>query len=291
MPVVRLVLDAESTVVGYWSDGTADVEVTATLRNEGTLRLDRAQDLTATCIAEDDERRDCREELSLSLPDGFAPASESFTLRLPMGATTLHFDYSQDKPLTLDIDVPERILGIDRDLWECYADRPQERIEIEGELFSGCGGWSTKTVEKWLNGVPVKVWATGNGTHIATLETVLMDLSPVLGLEFEWVEAKEDADFTAYAGMDRADAAALGFEEYVKYWGVGGARQVRGGEVTAGRFIMWKNDLTGVNSPYHMRKSVIIHESLHALVPIHHSTRPASIMGGSGLRGCVRSSH
>ena len=83
--------------------------------------------------------------------------------------------------------------------------------------------------------------------------------------------------------MDRADAAALGFEEYVKYWGVGGARRVRGGEVTAGRFIMWKNDLTGFNSPYHMRKSVIIHESLHALIPIHHSTRPASIMGGSGL--------
>ena len=225
----------------------------------------------------------CHEELSLSLPDGFAPASESFTFRLPMGATTLKFDYGEDEPLTFDVKVPERILGVDRDLWECYAHRPQTRVEIEGELFSGCGGWSTETVEKWLNDVPVKVWATGTPTHIAILEAVLMELSPVLGLEFGWVEAKEDADFTAYVGMDRADAAALGFEEYVKYWGVGGARRVRGGEVTAGRFIMWKNDLTGFNSPYHMRKSVIIHESLHALILIHHSTRPASIMGGSGL--------
>ena len=280
---MKLVLGAESNVVGYWSDGTTDVEVTATLQNDGTLRLDRAQDITATCIAEGGESRACHEELSLSLPDGFAPASESFTLRLPMGATTLKFDYGEDEPLTFDVKVPERILGVDRDLWECYAHRPQTRVEIEGELFSGCGGWSTETVEKWLNDVPVKVWATGTPTHIAILEAVLMELSPVLGLEFGWVEAKEDADFTAYVGMDRADAAALGFEEYVKYWGVGGARRVRGGEVTAGRFIMWKNDLTGFNSPYHMRKSVIIHESLHALIPIHHSTRPASIMGGSGL--------
>ena len=93
VPVVKLVLDAESTVVGYWSDGTADVEVTATLRNDGTLRLDRPQDITATCVAQNDERRDCRQELSLALPDGFAPASGSFTLRLPMGATTMTFDY------------------------------------------------------------------------------------------------------------------------------------------------------------------------------------------------------
>ena len=162
LSVARLVLDAESTVVGYWSDGTVDVEVTATLRNEGALRLDRAQDVTANCVAEDDERRDCRGELSLSLPDGFAPASESFTLRLPMGATTLQFDYGEDQPLTLEVNVPERILGVDRDLWECYADRPEGGVEIDGEIFAGCGGWETPTVQKWLNDVAVKVW--GNRT-------------------------------------------------------------------------------------------------------------------------------
>ena len=172
---MKLVLGAESNVVGYWSDGTTDVEVTATLQNDGTLRLDRAQDITATCIAEGGESRACHEELSLSLPDGFAPASERFTLRLPMGATTLKFDYGEDEPLTFAVKVPERILGVDRDLWECYAHRPQTRVEIEGELFSGCGGWSTETVEKWLNDVPVKVWATGTPTHIAILEAVLME--------------------------------------------------------------------------------------------------------------------
>ena len=248
VPVVRLVLGAESSVVGYWSDGTADVEVTATLRNEGTLRLEGERELTATCIAHGDERRDCREALSLSLPDGFAPAYESFTLRLPMGATTLMFDYGESEPLILDIDVPERIVGVDREVWECYADRPQQRVEIEGEFFDGCGGWSTKTVEKWLNDVPVKVWATGDVIHIATLETVLTELAPVLALEFEWVDAEEEADFKAFVGVPPARASDLGFDPTsVHWWGFAGAN-VNGGEVTSGYMVIWQLDEDAVRS-------------------------------------------
>ena len=286
VPVVRLALDAESTVVGYWSDGTADVKVIATLRNDGTLRLDRAQDITATCIAEGDERRACREEVSLSLQDGFAPSSESFSLRLPMGMTTMTFDYGGAESLTFDVEVPERILGVDRNLWECYADRPQVRVEVEGELFDGCGGWSAPTVEKWLNDVPVKVWATGDATHIATLETVLMELSPILDMEFEWVGSEEETDFKAFVGVPRSDAPTLGivrdFPSLVHVWGFASAN-VNGGEATSGYMVIWDSDLTGFSSPIDLIRSVTIHEALHALVPIGHNSRPVSIMGGSGL--------
>ena len=286
VPVVRLALDAESTVVGYWSDGTADVEVTATLRNDGTLRLDRAQDITATCIAEGDERRACREEASLSLQDGFAPSSESFSLRLPMGMTTMTFDYGGAELLAFDVEVPERIIGVDREVWECYADRPQERTEIEGELFDGCGGWSTRTVEKWLNDVPVKVWATGDATHIAILETVLMELAPILDLEFEWVGSEEEADFKAFVGVPRSDALTLDivreFPSLVHAWGFASAN-VNGGEATSGYMVIWDIDVSSFRSPTDSIRSVTIHEALHALVPIGHSTRPVSIIGGSGL--------
>ena len=283
VPVVSLVLDAESTVVGYWSDGTAHVKVTATLRNDGTLQLDRARDMTATCIAPNDERRDCREELTLALPDGFAPASDGFTLRLPMGVTTLQFDYGESEPLTLNIDVPERILGVDPDLWECYADRPQRRVEINGELFDGCGGWSTKTVEKWLNDVPVKVWATGDAAHLATLETVLIELAPMLNLEFEWVDSEEEADFKAFVGVPHSRASDLGFDpKWVEWWGFAGTT-VNGGEVTTGYMVIWQLDEATARSVRDEFRSVTIHEALHALVPISHSTRPASIMGASGL--------
>ena len=247
--MVRLAFHAESTVLGYWSDGTADVKVTATLRNDGTLRLDGAQEITAICIAESDPRRDCREELRLSLPDGFAPASESFTLRLPMGATTLTFDYGQDEPLALDIDVPERILGVDRDVWECYADRPPEGFTLgpHNDWMAGCSGWGKPTVEKWLNDFPVKVWATGHPDYIAVLETILSELSPILNSEFEWVDAEEDADFKAFVGVPRSEADSLGVSDpfYVtEAWGFASAN-VNRGEATSGYMVVWHSDLTG----------------------------------------------
>ena len=281
MPVVRLVLNAESAVVGYWSDVTADVQVTATLRNEGTLRLDRAQDIMATCIADGDESRDCREDLSLSLSDGFAPASKNFTLRLPMGATTLTFDYGQDDPLTLDIDVPERILGVDRDLWECYIDR-------RGWDEDGCGGWHRQTVAKWLNDVPVKVWATGDPDHIAVLEAVLVELAPILNLEFEWVGAEQEADFKAYVGVSRSEADSFGVRdpdsEWIHFWGFAGANVGGSGEATGGGIVIWDIDLSWHASRTTSIRDVTIHEALHALGPIGHSTRPASIMGVAGAR-------
>ena len=288
VPSVRLVLDAESTVVGYWSDGTVDVEVTATLRNEGALKLDRAQDITATCIAEDDERRKCREKLSLSLPDGFAPASESFTLRLPMGATALNFDYGEDAPLTLEMDVPERILGIGRDVWECYIDGRRGSIVGYLDDHSTCGGWYSNTVEKWLNDVPVKVWATGDPDHIAVLETVLVELAPILNLEFKWVGAEQDADFKAYVGVSRSEADSFGVRdpnsESIHAWGFAGTNVGGSGEATGGGVVIWDIDLSWHASRTTSTRDVTIHEVLHALAPMRHPSRPASIMGVAGAR-------
>ena len=283
VPVVKLVLDAESTVVGYWSDGTADVEVTATLRNDGKLRLDRAQDITAKCMAQNDESRDCSEELSLSLPNGLAPASGSFTLRLPMGVTTLNFDYGESEPLALDIDVPERILGVDRKVLECYADRPLGGVEIGGETFEGCGGWRSPTVEKWLSDVPVKVWGTGDSEYIAVLEAVLAELAPVLGLEFEWVDSESKADLKAFVGVPRSQlstlASALGFKDLtlVEAWGFASAYVNGGGEATSGYIVVWHTDLTGWRFRIDAISGVTIHEALHALGPIGHTTRPVRI--------------
>ena len=276
-----LVLFAQSTVVGYWSDGTADVEITATLVNQGTLQAGDQQDITAVCRAP----QDCRDSLSLLLHDGFGPNSTNFILRLPMGSTTVAFDYGLDDSLVLNVEVPERIVGVDRDVWECYVDRLLERVEVEGELFDGCGGWSTKTVEKWLNDVPVKVWATGHPDYIAILESVLDKLAPLVGLEFEWVDSETEADFKAFVGVPRSEAPALGFDHdpaLVQYWGFASAN-VNGGEATSGYIVIWFSDELALWLASDAIRSVTIHETLHALVPMGHSTRPLSIMGGSSL--------
>ena len=240
--------------------------------------------MTATCIAEGDERRSCREELSLSLPDGFAAASESFTLRLPIGTTTLEFDYGGDETLTLDIEVSQRILGVDREVWECYADRPPEGFALgpHNDWVAGCGGWGKPTVEKWLNDVPVKVWATGDPDHIAVLENILSELSPILNLEFEWVDAEEEADFKAFVGVSRSEADSLGVRDAFytdDAWGFAGAN-VNLGEATSGDMVIWLEEDVSIDEI----RAVTIHEALHALgpiahrVPLGHSSRPLSVM-------------
>ena len=110
----------------------------------------------------------------MSLEDGFGPESTHFVLRLPMGRTALELDYGGDESLTLDVEVPERILGIERDVWECYSHRPPEHVaNAFQDDNDGCGGWGPETVEKWLNDVPVKVWAAGDDRYIEVLEEVL----------------------------------------------------------------------------------------------------------------------
>ena len=66
------------------------------------------------------------------------------------------------------MEVPERILGVDRDLWECYLDRPPVK-----DFLACCSGWGTKTVE---NGSMTYLSSVGNrrpDSH-AVLETVLV---------------------------------------------------------------------------------------------------------------------
>ena len=284
-PRVVLVLKGDATIDGYWSDGTADVTVSATLRNDGDLRVDAAQTITATCTPAADG---CNQELILDLPDGHRPATAKFTVRAPMGITTVIFHYGASEPMTLDIDVPERILGVDRDLWECYADRPTEGFALgaHNDWTAGCGGWGKPTVEKWLNDVPVKVWATGHPDYIAVLENILLELSPILNLEFVWVDAEEEADFRAFVGVSRSEADSLGVRDpfYVdEAWGFASAN-VNRGEATSGYMVVWDTDLTDLTSRVDAIRGVTIHEALHALgpiyhrVPLGHSSRPLSVM-------------
>ena len=129
-PRAVLVLEADAAIDGYWSDGTADVTVSAPLRNDGALRVGAPQTLTSTCTPATDAPKGCQQEITLTLPDGYDPASAKFTIRASMGVTTVMFNYDGDQSLALDVEVPERILGLDRDLWECYSHRPQQETVV-----------------------------------------------------------------------------------------------------------------------------------------------------------------
>ena len=279
IPAVSLVLDTDTTVVGYWQDGTADTEVEVSLRNTGAYGYYANVRVSVTCPVTLTEAPGCDDELSLSLEDGYGPATGSFVLRLPMGQRDIELTYGDDS-LAVSIEVPERILNVERELFECYADRePIPDPWQPGAYLYGCGGWRSPTVVKWLDDVPVKVWATGDPQYIETLDEVLEDLSPVLNLDFVWVEAEADADFRAFVGVKREDVDHLGFAPSSVDWGGFGDARVSSGEARSGYMVVWFID----PPPADAARSITIHETLHALVPIKHNARPVSIMGGGGL--------
>ena len=94
---------------------------------------------------------------------------------------------------------------MDREVWECFSDRPG--IEADEE---GCGGWYSDTIIKWDQDAPVKVWATGRESYIEILEEALKELSPLLNLEFDRVDAEVDADLKAHVGITVSGAIKAG---------------------------------------------------------------------------------
>ena len=142
--------------------------------------------------------------------------------------STLDIDYGDDESLVVEVDVPERILGVDRDTWESYGDRS---VSNNSERFNGCYGWYKPTVEKWRSGSTVHVWATGNDNYIrAFRETLDEQLALVLNLTFEWVEDENDADYVAILGVSESDARPDRWANCPHAWGCGGPIDVRRGE-------------------------------------------------------------
>ena len=278
VPVVLLSMEVESSVVGYWADSSADVTLDVTLVNRGDLASETIQNVRLSCV-ESAVLIGCNQEIGLNLADGYGPGSGSFDLRLPMGTVeTVELEYGGEEPLTVAVEAPPRILGVERDTWECYSDRepiPDPWLP-PGAYQYGCGGWASETVEKWLNDVPVKVWATGDPLYIEDFKEVLAGLSPVLNLDFVWVDSEGDADLKGYVGVHREDIDELGFQRTLVDWGGFANASKVAGEAVSGYVVAWYHDeepITGIT----------LHETLHALVPIHHTVRPLSAVGRSSV--------
>ena len=281
VPDKLLVLDAEATVEGYWSDGTANITLELSLRNEGGLALEGSQSIGVECTLEDSAIDGCDADTEVSLPDGFAPAETDLSFRVPTGTVKFYIDYGSDVPHIVSVNVAERILGVGRGIWACYGDRS---TSSNSEGFNGCYGWYKPTVEKWRSGSTVRVWATGNDNYIrAFRETLDEQLAPVLNLYFEWVEEEVDADFVAVLGVSKSDRLPDRWPSCTDAWGCGGVVDVRNGEVR-------KADLIVYHLEYHDRflddypnlkrvlNGVFIHEALHGLAPTGHAERSGVVL-------------
>lgn len=280
-------MDPEAAVTGYWSDGSANVEVKAYLRNEGDLRMDRPVEIAVTCHHNGESIGGCGQRTSVSLPDGYGPARDAFTLRVPPGKLSLEFVYGEDGGTTVDVDVPARIVGVDRDVWECFSDTADRLGQTPLEL-TGCAAWSSAEfpIQKWDQNSSVKVWASGPESYIEVFKNVLDELGPVLGLVFEWVSTQGEAEFVADIGYTLEQGS------YYAHPHEAGAATVSvsdTGEITSSKISI--RDRWGESTFHDLSESsqkflvgVITHESIHTLTSMNHRTEPDSIMNNESLR-------
>ena len=280
-PATRLALEVEASPRGeYWSDGTANLDIAFSLRNEGYAPFENAQPVTFLCLIGEEIVEGCGGEMTISLADGYGPvASESLTLRLPMGVTLLEAEFGAEEAARFEVQVPEKILGVARDVWECFSDRPGREAEREG-----CGGWFSKTIVKWDQSKPVKVWATGDDDYIAVLDESLEELSSLLNLKFQRVVVEDEADLKAYVGVTEEEARAIDF--YCER-SLGCAQSWDDPpNVTSGAIIgVWdyyNSHLEDIGLLDDRIKHTIVHEALHALVPIVHRRDALSILNVTG---------
>jgi len=274
-------IEAETTVEGYWTDGTAKVRLHITLRDDADLPQKTFQPISVSCTRDGEPIESCDTTTTISPADGEISAATELTLRMPMGLASVSIDYGGDEPYELSVHVPERILGVDRDTWKCYSDRS---VSNNSEGFNGCYGWYASTVEKWRSGSTVRVWATGNDNYIrAFRETLDEQLAPVLNLTFEWVENERDADYVAILGVSESDERPDRWANCPHAWGCGGPIDVRRGEVRKADLIVYHLEshdrfLNDFPKLKRVLNGVFIHEALHGLAPTGHAERSSVVL-------------
>ena len=198
--------NAETVVVGgYWSDGTANVEVTPSLHSEDI------KDITVTCSQRGETASACPQHAIVWPADGIGPSAETLIMRLPMGESyVLTFDYGGNENFVV-IHVPERILGVERDVWGCFSDTSNIGTVWEKDLGIGCAGWVVETITKWDQNVPLKLWVNpaGDEKHIEALDKVLARFFPILNLDVQRVSDIRDANFVAHVGATVSEVDAV----------------------------------------------------------------------------------
>ncbi len=279
-PAVALSLETSAEATGYWSDGTASVAVEMTVRNDGYEPVGDGLALTIWCLPEgirglggspiaSRARDDCGGTARVTPGGGFGPTTVTSTVRVPANVSVWASLPDGAQP-AFGVDVPERIVGVDRDVWECFSDRPNRELSYGNGFLAGCAGWNKPTIVKWDPDEVVRVWVdpTGHQRYRDILRESLDELAPLLNLHVAWVARESQANLKAYVGVSSSRNADIGFSYYcADAAGCGGPDTVRRGVIQSAALSVWLSD----DSDWYEVKHTTIHEVLHALTGVHHS--------------------
>ena len=262
---------------GYWSDGSANVEVSVSAYNRGVGVFSDIAEMSYSCAGAGSDDDVATGKFEFTMPDGFSAVTESITLRSSPGTLECRFISQEQGTETHEFDVPAKIVGVSREVWECYSD---DTINRHGDI--GCAGREDERVVKWDLDRPLRVWATGDPDYIDVLWATLDRLSPLLGMTFTNTQSEDDADLKAWVGISR--------DEGPERWKTGVCSDAAGcatvwdtndGRVSEAWVAVWS-----VDSDWAKRVGLVdrriehttLHELIHALVPMDHRDDPLSVV-------------
>ena len=287
LPVVKLSPDLNVEVTGYWSDGSASLEVAITLTNEGNLEVAEAQHLRLTCLQGGVALDGCGLDTEMAFPNGYLSETEVLAFRAPVGDVSFQIQFGRSGTHTEEFRIPGRILGVDRDVWACFSDMSNVGTVREEEEGIGCAGWPVEAVQKWDQRRPITVHVVGPGAFASEFRRILEGLSSVMNLRLEWVTYKYGANVVAYIGNSLEETRSLGgYCSGPDAFGCAEATSdIETGEVSQGEIVVYNlwpdsgSDFDDFGERLKNRfRSAMIHEAVHALGRMGHRTERRSIM-------------
>ncbi|MXY13032.1 MAG: hypothetical protein F4Y46_03240 [Chloroflexi bacterium] len=275
-PATQLYATLGSSVRGYWSDGTASVDLSAAIGNSGYQELRAELPARLLCRSQIDGAQLCDFTIATRLENGFGPGQIATVARVPAGVpVSVDLEIQGQVVAASTITVPPKILGVKRFIWDCYSARtsyagrnPTVRLD--------CSGWGDPIVQKWWQEGPVKVWATGPERYQTVLRNILAELAPLLNLSFEYVDSEHAAQFKAWVGVPESLSTQIWGGTFCAHQAgcaTDNADQVTGiadsAMISAWGEQWWSWDLA---------TEVISHEALHALASVGHRFTPDHMM-------------
>ncbi|MDD9994639.1 MAG: hypothetical protein OXS35_02665 [Dehalococcoidia bacterium] len=210
----------------------------------------------------------CGKQSEITLSDGYGPASFSADLEAVMGEQiAVEARFGELARRSIQVTAPERILGVERSVWECYIQRGV--LQTEPIPWEKCSGMWWEGVRKWDQ--PVRIWHTGDEAYLPGLRAAVDKYCPLLNLKCELMDDEAAANVRAYLGVptSRAEEIGLRCEEF----GGCALTAFAGARVRGGRFVVWSWEWGDER-----RDFVIAHELLHVIAPIGHRDDPEFVL-------------
>ena len=241
-----------------------------TLRNEGSELVWGDIPISVECVRAETVVEGCGGEYELAIDPTSHSNVLSQIIRVPQGETELIFAQGDRDPVVKTANVPRRILGVDREIWDCFSDTSNSGRNTPRDVGIGCGGWRNEYVAKWEVGKPIRLWTSGDEHYEQILFGVIEDLAPVLGIEFATASSRRSADILAFLGHPREGTKLEGLD-CNKAAGCAAFDIKSDGTLSSAKLVVWPPttslDEKGVD---HMIYSVVLHELLHVLTGMLH---------------------